>query len=314
MGHWGAPFQLLGLWQCVVYVYFEGIIANGQPVMMLSKDRLQHQGTRSVDEHLLEIFIREVRLQCQFASAAFDGILRELQQIPARREAQAEKSQRIRDQYRQQIDALLYPAEACILSGDDFHQTYRQLLEQESREVDALTEGGSTWPVFYFSYSFLLHTAIVSKILWPGSKLFPKEKRVVGPENMTSLAELRESRGKTLQEIFEVSDDWKIKNKDLRDDLEHYDERLEAWYISSPQRNSADMNLMPRSAISGLNSMDFRRNLDPSTLFFYIEGNEYDFPGLKRELDLLHDRAIAWLRDNTGPAKWRAISPDVPSE
>ncbi|NJE31165.1 hypothetical protein E3E38_08930 [Thermococcus sp. 18S1] len=81
----------------------------------------------------------------------------------------------------------------------------------------------------------------------------------------------------------------------LRNHLEHYDERLETWFKGSKAHNYADMNIVPRSAIVGIDPKDFLRNLDPETLHFIFQAEDYDLQKLKAEVDLIKERCEAWL-------------------
>lgn len=254
-----------------------------------------------MDDHILEIFMREVSLQTQFALAAFNGMVSEYQAIPTRSQELDNQSRAISERYDEQLEAL---RNAGAMDGALFSAKYRELMNQRSAEVASLYESGGTWPVFFFAYSFLLHTANVSKLIWPNPSVHGAEKKKVG-EKVADLVALHNSRGPAIRQELDIhGDEWNIQSKDLRNDLEHYDERLEGWYVTSPRRNMADMGLMPRNAIAGLEDQDFRRNLDPQSLVFYIEGTDYDLVTMMREVEDIHARAKVWTRDNTGPAKW----------
>jgi len=195
-------------------------------------------------------------------------MVNEYQAIPTRREELDIQSRAISERYNEQIETL---RNAEPMGGAVYSAKFRELMNQQSAEVASLYEAGGTWPVFFFAYSFLLHTANVSKLIWPNPSVFGPEKKKVG-DKVADLVALHDSRGPAIRQGLDIQGDvWSIKSKDLRNDLEHYDERLEGWYVTSPRRNMADMGLMPRNAISGLDDPDFRRNLDPQSLVFYIE-------------------------------------------
>lgn len=216
-----------------------------------------------MDDYLLEIFVREIKLQCRFGIEAFNALGAELQRID--KEANTPFDQRQR-----------------IPSDSD----------------------GGNWVVFFHSYSFLVHAAIVSKILWPETSVSKHEKKKVGPANVKVLEAIRNERGPRLREELKIKEGLKIENKSLRNDLEHYDERIEAWYLASPRKNSIDMTLLSRSAVAGFDVWDFRRNFDPSTMSFLIEGNDYNFHAMGLELADIYQSSSEWLNENTGPGKW----------
>ncbi|NJE47332.1 hypothetical protein E3E35_07955 [Thermococcus sp. GR7] len=138
--------------------------------------------------------------------------------------------------------------------------------------------------VFYNAHSFLTHVANISKIL--------------APDKGRKRKEILEELG-LLEKELEIH-----KARRLRNHLEHYDERLEKWFGESKAHNYADMNIMPRSAIVGIDPKDFLRNLDPETLHFMFQAEDYDLQKLKAEVDLIKERCEAWFyREDT---KWIA--------
>lgn len=210
-----------------------------------------------MDQYLLDIFVKEVKLQCRFGLEAYNAMVQILE--------------RIND-----------------VSRTPFDERIKTPLDPDGNNVE----------IFFYSYSFLVHAAIVSKILWPGTKVFPKEKLTVGPDHVEFLESTRAQRGPALRLALKIREGLAIADKSLRDDLEHYDERIEAWYLASPRRNIVDMNLMPRSAVQGIDQMDFRRNLDPSTMSFFIEGSDYEFQKMANELKDIYVNCAEWLNRN----------------
>ena len=132
---------------------------------------------------------------------------------------------------------------------------------------------------FFFVHAFLSHGANVSKLM--------------GPSRPASSA-----RGKLLRRELGVADRSPIELRSFRNHLEHYDERLEDWASSSQRRNIADMNVMPRTAISGVDEGDFHRNLNPQTKEFYFRGEGYDLPVVAQELENVANAAQIWLKNH----------------
>ena len=61
----------------------------------------------------------------------------------------------------------------------------------------------------------------------------------------------------------------------VRNDFEHFDERVDSWVISSQQHNYADKNIGNINAIKGLSPKDNFRWYDSSTKTLYFCGAEY---------------------------------------
>jgi hypothetical protein len=216
-----------------------------------------------MDSSLLEIFVREIKMQCRFGIEAFNALGAELQRIDN---------------------------EAS--------------LPFDHRPQTPTDPDGDNWVVFLHSYSFLVHAAIVSKILWPEPRVSKHERSKVGPANVKALEVIRTKRGPQLRKELKIKEGLKIESKSLRNDLEHYDERIEAWYLASPRKNSMDWSLISRSAVAGLDPWDFRRNFEPATTSFLLEGNDYNLHAMGLELVDIYQSASEWLNENTGPARW----------
>lgn len=261
-----------------------------------------------MDNDLLEIFVRELKLQCVFARIAFNGMIAELQSQPERQRHLDEEAQKLSERHRAERDALLYGPTAFRDAGENSDQEYQELFDRHTQEMIELYEDGPTLTVFFFTYSFLVHAAIVSKILWSGTTVHGKEKNAVGPEKVQELVKIRETRSTILRSELEIEGKWAIESTALRNDLEHYDERIEAWYLTSPRRNSMDFSLLPRSSVEGFDAQDFRRNLDPTNLSFFIEDDDYDLPSMMKELDLIYEKARTWLHSNSRYARARRSS------
>jgi hypothetical protein len=100
--------------------------------------------------------------------------------------------------------------------------------------------------------NLLIAIAQVSRLLFPAK---PERNRL--PE-----------RGKELRQSLGVPDDSPLSEaalSDLRNDFEHFDDRVEQWVTESSRRNLVDDFIGPRSAIGGIDPNDFMRSFDPQT-------------------------------------------------
>ncbi len=148
------------------------------------------------------------------------------------------------------------------------HQCHAALFADEQVK-EGLAE--SNQELFWAAMqNFLTATANISKSCWgQGGRLIQE----------------RES----LRTSLEISDDSPLANTDLRNHLEHYDERLDRWYESSQNKNYADFIIGPTaSSIVGLESTDIFRHFDPDTREVIFWGEHYFIPELvKAVIDLL---------------------------
>lgn len=75
--------------------------------------------------------------------------------------------------------------------------------------------------IFRNLHSLLAHAAMISKLFWPGRA-------------HSSAAQKRaDARGAMLRDLLDLDDGHVLRNRGLRDHLEHYDERLDDWAYES---------------------------------------------------------------------------------
>jgi len=130
-----------------------------------------------------------------------------------------------------------------------------------------LGEGHSI--AFWASVQYLLtSTANISKSLWGQS------------------GKLRVER-EPLRRSLEVPDDSPLEATDLRNDLEHIDERLDRWYARSTSHNYIDANIGPAGSIVGIARANIFRHYDPATGVVTFWGRDYSIPAIVEALNTL---------------------------
>lgn len=116
--------------------------------------------------------------------------------------------------------------------------------------------------------------ANIIKILFPANN--PKIK------NNTFIQE----RSDKLRKKFSLSkSDFDIHEIGVRNDFEHYDERIDFWVQNSKNHNYCDINIMSPGAIQRLDVKDMFRNLDPQSKILSFCGKEYNLDYLKSFLE-----------------------------
>ena len=152
--------------------------------------------------------------------------------------------------------------------------------------------------VFRQTHSFLTHASNISRLFWP-PKL--QKKKGEDPEAFHQRSEFTKRRGSSLRELFSLGDASPLESRVLRDHLEHYDERLDHWSNTSPNRNIASDTIGPPNAIVGLEPSDTMRWFDPTNNAFRFRGEEYALQPLATAVDELLAKAAAledelWVR------------------
>lgn len=147
--------------------------------------------------------------------------------------------------------------------------------------------------VFMHAHHFLTHCANIAKLIFPE----PRKK------DSGELKLIKKARSEVFSKIFGKSQKQKLKEfVKLRNDLEHFDERIDAWILSSERHNFVDMNIGDRSPLSivGVDTRDFFRNLEGNILTF--AGRKYDLDELYNIILSLEKALMIWERSSIQPS------------
>jgi hypothetical protein len=151
----------------------------------------------------------------------------------------------------------------------------RRVAEIQTSDPTAGGYGERIEDIFGLLQSFLGAAANVSKLLW-GVSAEATERR----------EELRESLG--------VPEDSPLESRYLRDQFEHFDERLEEWARDAEKNNLnvVDMNLGPaESMVRGAHPSALLRNFDPEANVVTFRGETFELTPLIRALQEIRSRA-----------------------
>lgn len=118
--------------------------------------------------------------------------------------------------------------------------------------------------------AMLVAAGVISRLLWPTGQGV-------------------RARGAALRRMLTVSEDSPLASRDLRDSLEHFDERLDAWAAefvaaSPPPSVIGDSNIGPLNAIEGVDPRHLLRQLDRATWTLYFRGARHDLLPVADEL------------------------------
>ncbi len=158
--------------------------------------------------------------------------------------------------------------------------------------------------VFRQTHSFLTHASNVSRLFWPTvPKRHDSEADAAYQTRIGRLDKVQ--RAVCLRNLYKLEDDNCLRNRTLRDHLEHYDERLDHWRQTSEHRNIVSDTIGPPNAIVGVASTDLMRWFDPSSNSFRFRGEEYDLQELATAIDRLLPLSVQleeelWARQIAG--------------
>jgi hypothetical protein len=136
--------------------------------------------------------------------------------------------------------------------------------------------------LFSSIHSFLTHTSNVSKLLWPPTGGGDKQGR-----------KDRKERGKVLRRILGLTGDNALKNRSLRDHLEHFDERMDTWRKSvgdAKKIKYKDYVVAPASTLKERSQVENplgvsaeMRRFDPMSNTFTFRGEDFDLQKLEAD-------------------------------
>lgn len=146
-------------------------------------------------------------------------------------------------------------------------------------------------------HSFLTHLSNTSRLIWPPS-FFKKDCYCGKPkaEGRTCGHCLARDRAATIQQALEVVGvEHALKDRSLRDHLEHFDERLDAWQSTSERRNYVQDYIGPKGGILGLDESDMMRQFDPGSGDFTFRGESFSLIELEKGAADIVNRSEAAL-------------------
>lgn len=149
--------------------------------------------------------------------------------------------------------------------------------------INAGLSRGDPRLVFYSVQNLLSAAANAAKALWGSGGRKAKER-----------ARLRDSIG--------VSDQSPLKLVDMRNNFDHYDERIDKWWQNSKRRNHLDLSVGHKDSISGLDNIDMFRQFDPVTTNVIFWGQEFNIQELVDEVN----RLLPSLRIESAKPHWEA--------
>lgn len=120
----------------------------------------------------------------------------------------------------------------------------------------------------------LTAVANISKALWGQGGKYAKER-------------------KPLRDSLDVGNNSSLKPTSMRNNFEHFDERLDDWYATSTNRNHLDHMIGPPNMVAGLADTDMFRVFDPTTAELVFWGKRYPLTTILDEVRRLYPIAQA---------------------
>ena len=148
---------------------------------------------------------------------------------------------------------------------------FAMIALQDMEEASANSDGKLFW---YSVQNLLVAVGRISRLLWPPGPLFP-------------------SRGAELRETLGVSEDSPLKALEF---VEHFDKRLETWYVTSEQHRFFDSYTEPLDVLADTAPEDRFRGYDRENEAVLFHGEAYELGPVSRAVEELQGRAEAEMQ------------------
>lgn len=183
---------------------------------------------------------------------------------------------------------------------DDHEGWGRQIIAFGKSHERAVRETHwETRVVFFYAHAFLTHTANVAKLLDPpdavpmprqvASTLTKEQRRLRFEEIRSRLNE----RGMELRRLLGVEDGSVLLSRDMRNHIEHYDERLQSWHAASDFKWRLDLVIWNNEGPEMIPPTDRHRVLDPDLRTYRFQDSALDLAKVAEELFAVLERAEA---------------------
>lgn len=151
------------------------------------------------------------------------------------------------------------------------HHSFRRYEDSRvSEEVDEIQVS--------YVHEALEHAAALSRFFWPSG---------LGNRNLNKL---RKARARMLREQHKLNGRSPLKNRKLRDSLEHFDERLDEYCLTQDAGYFFPSAMIGNSNLADDPTGNIFRLVDPQKKIFVVMGEKYEFGPIQTEIERLHGR------------------------
>jgi hypothetical protein len=157
-----------------------------------------------------------------------------------------------------------------------------QFMLKAAHEANAGLDQRDTGLIFYALQNLLNAAANVSKALWGQGGKFTAERK-----------DLRDSIG--------VTDASPLRSVTMRNNFEHFDERLDKWWRDSKAHHNFDLSIGPPSGIAGVDHIDLFRRFDPATTDLWFWNQDFNTQEIINEVQ----RILPKLTEEASKPHWK---------
>lgn len=144
------------------------------------------------------------------------------------------------------------------------------------RRFDGAVEAKNDAEAVSSVHEALGHCGNLSRYFWPSRQ---------NSRRKSTFMALAEARGKTLRKIFDVADDSPLKDRSLRDSLEHFDERLDLYFLAFDGGLIMPDPMIGPYQIAKIQYGHIFKVVDPNNQVFVLLGVEFRYGELRPEIE-----------------------------
>jgi len=159
--------------------------------------------------------------------------------------------------------SIYYSADRCIFAFSE----YEKMLEDQTPDPRALISTVQ---------EAIGHAAALSRYFWPTTTGNKKKQ--------AEQLEMRRMRGEKLRDIFKVTDDSPLCNRDLRNAWEHFDEKLDTYLISNIAGHFFPNPLIEHHSIADEPHGKIFKLIDPDNECLALLGKKFFYGPIRDEV------------------------------
>lgn len=152
-----------------------------------------------------------------------------------------------------------------------------------AHDLNCAVKNADVEHTFYALQNLLNSAANISKGLW-------------GQHRKVEIALAR----KPLRDSIGIDDSSPLRDTNMRNHFEHFDERLDRWYSTSQNHNHMDLFVGPKNMITGNTTDDKFRHFDPTTTDMLFWGQTFNIQKIVNEAQ----RILPKLEEESGKPHW----------
>ena len=167
------------------------------------------------------------------------------------------------------IHSIIYSASRCL---DAFNRY--DVLEKSQDNAEELVS---------IVQEAVGHSAALSRYFWPSPQ---------GKKKQPMLKQLKEKRGEKLRAAFEVDENSPLYNRDLRNAWEHFDERLDEYFLEHDSGYFFPSSLLNTHTLADDSMGHIFKLLDVQEECLVLMGEKYYFAPIRDEVYRIQKLAV----------------------